>query len=56
MTFEICFHIMLNKYENIKRNEFRSINYDRFLQKVRVSTLSLFDEKRFFMPENESTP
>ena len=34
----------------------RSLNHDMYLQKVRKSTLSLFDDKRCYINETESKP
>ena len=34
----------------------RSINHEMYLQKVRKSTLSLFDDKRCYINETENTP
>ena len=34
----------------------RSVNYDMYLQRVKKSTLSIFDDKRCYINETESKP
>ena len=48
---------MENKMKNECTNFFKkSINHDMYLQEIRKSTLSIFDDKRNYLDNIESLP
>ena len=40
--------------EECENNKLRSVNHEMYLQKLKISSLSLFDDKRCYIKETES--
>ena len=48
---------MVTKYQEVCENCFlRSVNHEMYLQQMKKSTLSIFDDKRCYMKETETKP
>ena len=48
--------VKINKKNVITNYIIRSLNHEMYFQKVKESTISLFDDKRCFINEIESKP
>ena len=58
ITFEEYYNCLFGgEYQKECDNyNIRSLNHEMYLQKVRISTLSIFDDKRCYINETESIP
>ena len=58
IKFEECYNCLFGKeYQKECDNYFiRSLNHEMYLQKVKKSTLSIFDNKRCYINETENKP